>query len=369
MAQRLATRGSAQGGSMDKHLIFFVHGIGDQAKGWSKDLRSDFKALFDSFPLPPGGRPFAEQFQTEEILYNDLFDEWRKRVARDADGALKMFGAGGLGSGDIGELLKAGAAAGGGGFFRTHALDVLQYRFLRLVADAVRDAVEHQIMSRLSETDFGTPVRWSVIAHSMGTSVMHDTLHDMFRPGAGAEGSALFQPHAVLMLANVSQLLHDEGFLGNGVDAYRTVVKPDRESASGACRYYLSSTNGFDPVAVAGDFKPPESWLSDSAKLQRRFRVLDFKSIPKNAQVHGFGEYLAHPAVHVPLFRILTGDQDWISDAEENAAHQRYNAANPPLDANHVKRQAIDALVQRAGASGWFERIALWKEVLDAFAG
>ena len=210
---------------MDKHLIFFVHGIGDQAKGWSKDLRSDFKALFDSYPLPAGGRPFAEQFQTEEILYNDLFDEWRKRVARDADGALKLLGGGGLGARDIGELLKAGAAAGGGGFFRTHALDVLQYRFLRLVADAVRDAVEHQIMSKLSETDFGTPVRWSVIAHSMGTSVMHDTLHDMFRPGAGSEGSALFQPYAVVMLANVSQLLHDEGlFAGVSTGAIAAIA-------------------------------------------------------------------------------------------------------------------------------------------------
>ena len=100
-----------------------------------------------------------------------------------------------------------------------------------------------------------------------------------------------------------------------------------------------------------------------------RQRALDFKAIPKNAQVHGFGEYLAHPAVHVPLFRILAGDQDWISDADETAAHERYNAANPPLDAGNLKRQAIEALVQRAGASEWFARIALWKEVLDAFAG
>lgn len=354
---------------MNKHIVFFVHGIGDTAKGWSKDLRGEFKALFDSYPLPAGGRPFAEQFQTEEIFYNDLFDDWRKRVATDAGGALKLLGPGGLGAGEIGHLLKAGAATGGGGFFRTHALDVLQYRFLRLIADAVRSAVQNQIMSKLTETDFGTPVRWSVIAHSMGTAVVHDTLHQMFRPGPGSEGSALFQPHAVLMLANVSQLLHDEGFLGDGVDAYKSVVKPDRDADRGACRYYLSSTNRFDPVALTGDFKPPADWLSDSAKLQRRFRVLDFKAIPKNAQVHGFGEYLAHPAVHVPLFRILTLDQDWISDAHENEAHQRYNAANPLLDAGHLKRQAIDKLVQRAGATEWFERIALWKEVLDAFAG
>jgi hypothetical protein len=67
---------------MSKHIIFFVHGIGDDAKGWSKDLRAEFKALFDSYPLPPGGQPFSVQFQTEEIFYNDFFDGWRTSCPR-----------------------------------------------------------------------------------------------------------------------------------------------------------------------------------------------------------------------------------------------------------------------------------------------
>jgi len=354
---------------MNRHIVFFVHGIGDDAKGWSKDLRASFKALCDSYPLPPGGLPFAELFQTEEIFYNDLFDDWRKRVAREAGAALKLLGDGGLGNDAVTRLLNAGTAAGGGGFLRTHALDVLQYRFLRLVADAVRDAVQHQIMSRLVQTDFGTPVRWSVIAHSLGTSVMHDTLYQMFRPGPGAEQSALFQPYAVIMLANVSQLLRDSGLLGAGIDAYGTIVRPDREPGRGACRYFLSSANGFDPVALAGDFRPPATWLSDSARTQRRFRALDFKAIPKSRQVHDFAEYLAHPAVHVPIFRILTGDQDRITDEQENAAHQAYQAANPALVPEDLKRRALEALTARARSEDWIERIAVWKEVLEQFTG
>jgi len=353
---------------MDRHIVFFVHGVGDDARGWSKELRASFKTLFDSYPLPPGGLPFAELFQTEEIFYNDLFDDWRKRVAREAAAALKLLGDGGLGSDAVKRLLDAGAAAGGGGFLRTHALDVLQYRFLRLIADAVRDAVQHQIMSRLAQTDFGTPVRWSIVAHSLGTSVVHDTLQQMFRPGAGAEESTLFQPYAAIMLANVSQLLRDPGFLGAGVDAYGTVVRPDREPARGACRYYLSARNGFDPVALAGDFDPPAGWLSDSASKQRRFRPLDFKAIPKNRQVHGFAEYLAHPAVHVPLFRILAGDQDRITDEREEDAHRAYGLANPAVAPEDLKRRAIEALSARARSADWFERVAVWKDVLEQFA-
>ena len=354
---------------MNKHIVFFVHGVGDDAKGWSKDLRAQFKALFDSYPLPPGGLPFAELFQTEEIFYNDLFDEWRKRVAKEAGDALRMLGDGGLAGSALARLLNAGAASGGGGFLRTHALDALQYRYLRLVSELIRSAVEFQIMARLNETDFGTPVRWSIVAHSLGTSVVHDTLHEMFNPGPGAEQSALFQPYAVVMLANVSRLLSNPEVLGDDVDAYSSFVRPDREPGRGACRYYLSCANGFDPIALAGDFEPPPAWLTEQAKAQRRFRPLDFKAIPRNRQVHGFGEYLAHPGVHVPLFRILAGDQDRISDAQEEAAHQAYRADNPLLDAGDLKRRAIEALGLRAAQDDWFERIAAWRDVVDQFAG
>jgi len=352
---------------MSRHVIFFVHGVGDDAKGWSQDLRKGFQALFDAYPLPAGGRPFDEQFETVEVLYNDFFDGWRTRVAAEANAALQLFAAGGMPAPAVGRLLQAGAAAGGGGFLRTHALDVAQYRFLALIADAIRDTIQHAIMSRLVENDFGVPVRWSIIGHSLGTIAVHDTLHQMFKPGPGSEESGQFQPYAVLMLANVSQLLHDSEFLGAGVDAYRSVVRPNRDPDLGACRYFLSAANRLDPVSIAGAFSPPDGWLTPEAKLQRRFRPLEFRALPKSMNVHGYKEYLAHPAVHVPLFRILTGDPDWISDASENAAHAAYDAANPLPDPANAARAAIEALGQRAGLDDWFERVSMWKEVLDRF--
>jgi hypothetical protein len=352
---------------VSKHIIFFAAGIGDDVKGWSTRLRKSFQEKFDSYPLPPGGLPFDELFETEEILYNDFFDEWRKRVAQEADSALKLLGAEGLPSDTVKKLLEAGVSTGGGGFQRTHALDVLQYRFLMLVSEAVRDTVQHQIMQRLTQTDFGTPVRWSIITHSLGTVVVHDALHRMFMPGPGSEESALFQPFAVVMLANVSQLLHNVAVLGNGVDAYSSVVHPNRDPELGACRYYLSAANELDPVALAGNFDPPQNWITEQARTQRRFRPLKFKAIPKSGNVHGYDEYLAHPAVHVPLFRILSGDQDRISDAKENDAHKAYEAANPLPGLNDVKRGAIEKLGERAAKSDWFERISAWKDVLERF--
>jgi hypothetical protein len=352
---------------VSKHIIFFVAGIGDEAKNWSVKLRKSFQELFDSYPLPPGGLPFDELFETEEIFYNDFFDEWRKRVANEAGKALNMFGAEGLPSDTVKKLLEAGVAAGGGGFFRTHAFDALQYRFLALVSQSIRDTLQHQIMSRLAESEFGTPVRWSIIAHSLGTSIVHDTLHQMFKPGPGAEESALFQPFAVVMLSNVSQLLHNPKVLGDGVDAFGSFVRPNRNPESGACRNYLSAANEFDPIARAGDFDPPPNWLTPDAQTQRRFRPLKFKAIPKSRNVHGYEEYLAHPAVHVPLFRILSGDPDRISDAQENEAHKAYETANPLPSFDDVKRIAIEKLGERAGKNDWFERIMAWKDVLESF--
>jgi hypothetical protein len=350
---------------MDKHIIFFVAGVGDDVKGWSKGLRAEFKALFDSYPLPAGGMPFDQQFRTEEIFYNDFFDGWRKRAADDAKAALGLFGSEGLPSDAIRRLLEWGKSAGGGGFWRTHALDALQYRYLRLASEPVRAAVEFQIMTQLSESEFGTPARWSIISHSLGTSIVHDTLHEMFAPGAGAKDSEKFQPYAVVMLSNVSQLLHNPRVLGGGVDAYGSVVRPNREPNLGACRYYLHGNNAYDPIALAGRFNPPDDWLTDAVKVQRRLRNLPIEMIPKSRNVHGFSEYLAHPGVHVPLFRILTGDQDWITDGDEKKAHAAYEAANPLPSVNDAKRLLIEKLVQRAKTADLVEYVAILKEILD----
>lgn len=288
-------------------------------------------------------------------------------MANDAANALRLLGDEGLPNDAVQRLLELGQAAGGGGFLRTHAMDVLQYRFLRLISEAVRDAVEARVMAALGETEFGTPVRWSIVAHSLGTAVTHDALHQMFRPGPGAEASELFQPYAVVMLANVSQLLHDPRVLGHGVDAYSSFVRPSRNPEEGACRYYLSATNTLDPVARAGNFSPPMDWLSPSAQAQRRFRPLEFSAVPKSGNVHGYREYLEHPAVHVPLFRILAGDPDRITDAQENEAHEKYRTANALPAAGDLGRQALEELAQRATGAGWAELVSIWKEVLEHF--
>jgi hypothetical protein len=187
----------------------------------------------------------------------------------------------------------------------------------------------------------------------------------MFAPGAGAKDSEKFQPYAVILLSNVSQLLHNPRVLGPGVDAYRSFVRPNREANLGACRYYLTGNNAYDPIAIAGNFAPPDDWLSDEAKTQRRFRDLPFKAIPKSRNVHGFSEYLAHPAVHVPLFRVLTGNPDWISDADEKKAYQDYAAANPEPGIEDAKRRLIEELKQRAKDSGYVELVMILKEILD----
>lgn len=350
---------------MGKHVIFFVHGVGDETRKWSTSLRAQFAQIFDSYPLPPGGEPFAQKFETEEIYYNDFFDAWRERVAGDARAALAELGAEGLPSEFVARLFDLGIAAGGGGFLRTHAMDALQYRFLRIVSEPVRSAFEAQVLSRIGETAWGTTARWSVIAHSLGTAVVHDALHEMFAPGAGAEEGRLYQPHTVAMLANVSQLLHNTKVLGPGVDAYRSFVRPNREPTLGACRYLVASGNRFDPIAIAGNFNPPDNWLPEAAKAQRRFRRLDFEAIPKGGNVHGFREYLAHPAVHIPLIRILTGDQDWISDEDEAEAHDRYREAHQLPGPENLKRRAIEELDRRARGADWVELVLVWNELLE----
>ena len=344
-----------------KHKIFFVHGVGDDAGKWSTRIREDFEKLFDSYPRPPGGQPFAAMFETHEVLYNDLFDAWRQRIAQDAGKALKELAAGGLPNETILRLFQAGQAAGGGGFFRTHALDVLQYRFLELIDMPVRVAVDKAIKSELPNNEFGVPVGWSVIAHSLGTSVVHDMLHQVFNPASAEENATLFQPRAVLMLANVSQLLHNPKVLGAGVDAYKSFVRPRARTSDGACRYLLSAANRLDPIAFAGDYDPPADWRAQAGD---RFLDLEFTAFPKSRNVHGYAEYLAHPAVHIPLFRTLTDRPDWIGADTERKALEKYAAENPVPD---LERLALEKLRQQLNLDDWVARIKAWKEVLDKY--
>jgi len=348
---------------MGNHLVFLVHGVGDTKPNWADPVKAQLLESYNTYPKLAALRPFDAHFQFEEINYNDRFDDVRKRWASEATKVLGAFGDGGLIPSAAQELLQATQKLGDDKFLQTHALDVVMYRFFAEVAEAVRSAVNDQIMDHLVGTPFGTDLRWSIIGHSLGTAVVHDTLHAMFRPGPGSADSDLFQPYAVIMIANVSRLLENKGRFDDEGDVFRSFVRPTGSPATGGCRFYVNVRNEFDPIPAPSRFNPADDWPDPQSRKDQRYRNIAFSSIEKDAKVHDLVNYLHNPTVHIPIFRLLAGEPRLIPEDQATAAIKKYNDEH---SLSRIKDEELKRLKDSILADNSRDWVAIIKMLIDA---
>jgi hypothetical protein len=212
-------------------------------------------------------------------------------------------------------------------FAWTHAADVLLYRCFKDVRITVVTHVVRQMLDALTpQIEQGITPRWSVVAHSLGTAVTHDALDMLFSsrlPDSGRDplSPAHHRAEVVMMVANVSRVL--ETVVGG---VYNSLVQPGPDEVVGrGCRYYLTARHRLDPFTTPKPFDPGD-WPDLAAVQQGRFRNILVNHIHE-ANVHGFGHYLLHPKVHIPMFRLLCFDEitkELITDEEEQNALDRF---------------------------------------------
>jgi len=301
---------------MSKHILFLVHGMGVHPDKWSAGTIKLLKDAYDSYP-GLNIVPFDARFQFVEIGYDKIFEDIRKRWASESGAILKVMGANGLGDDFLKKLVEAGNEPGKDNFLWTHVLDVLLYRFVPTVSMAVRVSVADQIMKQL-DTGGEIPA-WSVIAHSLGTSVAHDTLNDLYHTAIpGRPGHSLSTgdtaAELVMMVANVSKVLET-------TPVYTSYVRPAATSLPDRiCRYYYSVAHRRDPITWFKTFDPPPPW--PDAASATNFKALSVRHV-LDWNVHDIDHYLKSPQVHIPFFRYLAG-QDCVSEQEEAAAIQNF---------------------------------------------
>ncbi|HEY5489873.1 MAG TPA: hypothetical protein VIK25_01670 [Gemmatimonadaceae bacterium] len=315
---------------MAKHLLFLVHGVGDTKPDWSKPIQDLIRTLYANYHVAKL-MPFDQYFAFREINYNDKFDARRTAWKTASTTVLAALGDGGMKPGAITKLTTWSKEPSRDDFINTHALDVVMYRFLSLEAEQVRTAVQTQILAALAAQPANDTVQWSVIAHSLGTSVTHDVLHQLFSPSRPAEWGALpaglFKPNVVMMLANVSRLLENTDFFGPDGDAYRSAVRPGSKPSEGACDYFINVRHEWDPIPKPKLFRPADDWPSVATRAQGRYIDVTINAI-EQPDVHDFAHYLRNPKTHVPLFRLLTVPA-LLSDDEAAAASQAYEESTP----------------------------------------
>ena len=293
---------------MAKQLLFLVHGVGDTKPNWSAPLQELIRALYARYHIATL-MPFDEHFAFHEINYNAKFDAQRTAWKNAADSVVKALGDGGASAGAVATLTKWGAEPDKDSFLNTHALDVVMYRYLPLVAEQVRTAVQKQVLAALAAQPANDMPRWSVIAHSLGTSVTHDVLQQLFSPDKPTGWAPLpvgaFRPKVVMMLANVSRLLENKDFFGPKGDVYQSVVHPGPTSSDAACDYFINVRHEWDPIPKPRQFRPTDDWPDLLTRTQGRYLDVTINAI-EQPNVHDFTHYLRNPKSHVPLFRLLT---------------------------------------------------------------
>ncbi len=333
---------------MAKHILFLVHGMGDTQPGWSQPVQ---QLIRDNYARYPGLNllvPFDNNFSFSEINYNDKFDERRKAWAQNAQTVLAALAQNGLDSGAVNQLTKYAAETGGDSFIATHVLDVVLYRFIPQIAEQIRTAVQKQILQTLAAQPQNETINWSIIAHSLGTAVTHDTLHAMY--SSGTLPPSVTRPHVIAMIANVSRVLETQA------DVYTSGVCPCVDPAKGICDYFINARHEWDPIPVPKLFKPVDDWPDIETRRAKRFQSILINAIEQK-NVHDFEHYLKNPKVHIALFRALTWDS-LIDQATADNAISQYEASTPIAQ--------FQSLIKKIKTL-WPSEQATWREIIVTF--
>ena len=346
----------------NKHQLFLIHGMGKQGPGWSIGMQSAIRTAYKNFPALSAA-DFDDVFEFVPVTYDQHFDDLRQQWANQA-ASLIAFLTPLAQEGELDATSKlivklAGAADSfkKDDFIRTHLLDVFLYRFASLSRHTVRSHVEAQILTRLDNLDKTSLMRWSVIAHSLGTSVAHDTLHEMFSATAQKSKVALGEltfPNALVMLANVSRVLESD------IDVYTSIVAPGAPAAPRfAVRRYMNACHEWDPFPAPAPFKPASNWPAPEVRADGLFTDVSISDI-EELNVHSVEHYLHNPRVHGPMFNVIF-DSQILGAGDIDKAYEKYRAALPVTT-------LIDELksFNPPPGDGPAKIIKAWRDFLDA---
>jgi hypothetical protein len=295
-----------------------VHGMGIHGTGWATEVISDLMTAAEPYGLDGD---FSETLEEDgvsvvPIHYDERFDAWRNKWGEDSRELSRFITRNAIAvPSNIVSWLEA-ADETENAFLWSHVVDVLLYRFFSLVTTDVRVHVARSIARRWRDAlQLDPSAEVSVLAHSLGTSVAHDTLALLATdPPSKATGFLAGDRRLanVFMLANVSRILE------TSPRAFESVICPPSVLGSRAyCANLVNVRHELDPIPAPRAFTP--AWGGSDFLQIRTHAVRDF-------DVHGFGHYLRDPRVHIPIFRALFGF-DAIEEGTADDAIEAYDGA------------------------------------------
>ncbi len=347
--------------------LFIVHGIGKYTDWtdpsdlkpdatWFNGVKDTLTAAAKRYPSLTRYTPLSQQLRVEPIYYDHVFENvilrWKQGAADIREGMT------GRTISLVDDLLKAVDAFTDDNWSRTHLSDLLMYAFVPHVRDAVVNCVGDQIYAFLSKNPAKARGDWSIIGHSMGTSVVHDAVHLLVNNTLEFTKDDTWAG-TVMMVSNTSALLRDrrEGVMS----PYRSDVRPQLSAGMSACDYYINVNHVWDLVGMPDKFDPLDAWID----LQtRKERFIDITANDARLRdPHDLTHYLENPEVHQPLFKALFGE-DILRKSELDAAAADYRAKSDLAAVERVRKDLESMSLSKALN---FQNNADVEKILEAF--
>ena len=362
------------------NVLFLIHGIGNHSNGWALDAIKTLGIAAKSFPGFANANqedPLGGEIEFVPITYNEIFDALLERF-KDLAAQFEPLNDAQLPS-PIKKIEKLS------GEFDKETVrylgDAILYRGFRLVRNTVLLKVMATIARKIQSTGLsrdGTPVKYGVLGHSLGTTVAHDALHllattpwlqaddalaklKQLTPELGQNladrvGNNPFSPKnfmfdAVFMVSNTSRLLFttDE-------DPYHSTVRPvgPGDMKQAVCGTFYNFDHRLDPVSKLCKFRIHDAWRPDVEGAQEP--TLDHLYEPN---VHNLSHYLLHPYVYGPILGHLAPSfsrADW-REAWNRVDNGTFSRWGPEYSAESLRKKAEAALTKLLPKSSSDENI------------
>lgn len=308
-----------------KKYVLCVHGIGKHTNDWIAtpddgiSFKDNLSKIWDIYAKSNSRNTFDNEVELIPIHYDDeivkIFTEWVKnadKVKAELQTAPTI-----LDQVDwfVDALDKASAANADDDFRFTHLMDLILFAGIQSIQDRLVVYVGKQIADHINKIRAGgKPAEISLIAHSMGTAMMHKVIQDLFTESAQtAFGTQTlrgdFKFKNITMVANCGFALSRER-----KSFYSGVVRPSITAGEGCCTTWINVGHRLDPVARFMPFDPHSEpkWLDPFIAAKGWYSNITLNSI-SSRNIHSLNHYFRDPELHI-RFLNLAFDFDYIDD-------------------------------------------------------
>jgi len=295
-----------------KHTLFVVHGMGRHTgSDWLDEVWKKLVECSERYPHF-ANRKLEHYVELVPLGYDAEMVTALQRWDRNATDFKGFASAQNLRFANDLDWLT-GISDDDAGFLLSHVTDVIIHRFFEWDSERIRTKLQTDIVTEVDrKRGVEANARFSVMGHSLGTSVIHDALAELgtathIDQNVNSHGVKNLRFDSIHMLANVSRILQTKP------KAYESVVRPGPRNAQDRyCLRMYSHRHELDPFTLPKPFEPV-SW--GGAFRSTRLRHY------RGWNIHGWLHYLDHPRVHIPILRA-------VSKSSAITPHQQREAEN-----------------------------------------